>query len=155
MHGPGSLPLDRDYYLDGYVEPHKSWRQWTLAMFTVLILGGALAGAAMWGIAHLDLPAEDEITGEAPEAVILGGQGPAVAATGGGRIIDLGCVLTGPVEVVTDGTGAFIVNRGGPRVACPQGTFRNGMNLRWPVESTPDTVPVGTGSDPVASGSSD
>lgn len=145
MHDPGSLPLDRDDCLDGYVEPHKSWRQWVVATFTVLILGGALAGAAMWGIANLGLPTEADVTGEAPDAVILGGQGPAVAATSGGRIIDIGCVVTGPVEVVADGTGAFVVTRGGPRVACPQGTFRNGMNLRWPVESTPDTVPAGIG----------
>lgn len=145
MDGPQALPLDRDYYLDGYVEPHKSWRQWVLAVFTVLVLCGALAGATMWGVANLALPAEGDVTGEAPDAVILGGQGPAVAATSEGRILDLGCVLTGPVEVVADGTGAFVVTRGGPRVACPQATFRNGMNLRWPVESPPDTVPVGAG----------
>ncbi len=152
MQDPGPIPLDHDYYLDGYVEPHTSWRQWALAVFTVLILGGALAGAATWGIANLGLPAEGDITGESPETVILGGQGPAVAATSGGRIIDLGCVLAGPVEAVTDGTGAFVVTRGGPRVACPQATFRNGMNLRWPVESTPDTVPVGTESGLITSG---
>lgn len=140
---PTALALDRSEYADGYIEPPRTWRHWVGAATTVVALGGAFATAAVWGVAALAIPAGGDVPDPAPEAVIVGGQLPAVAATQGGQITDLDCMLTGPIEVAEDGTGAFIVTGGGPRVVCPHEVFRNGMTLRWPAAAPPDTVPAG------------
>ena len=136
------IALDRSAYADGYVEPPRTWRQWAVAGTTVLTLGGGLAIAALWGVSALAVPGGGDVPSQSPEAVIVGGQVPAVAATQGGRIIDVDCVVVGPIEVAEDGTGAFVVSGGGPRVICPHEAFHNGLTLRWPSDATPDTVPV-------------
>lgn len=135
--------LDCSEYADGYVEPPRTWRRWAVAATTVLALCGAFATAAVWGVSALALPAGGDVPSQAPESVIVGGQLPAVAATQGGRIIDVDCVVAGPIEVAEDGTGAFVVTGGGPRVTCPHEAFHNGLTLRWPAAAAPDTVPAG------------
>jgi len=137
------IALDRSAYADGYVEPPRSWRQWVLASASVLVLGVAFAAFALWVVSVFDVPGGGDVPSRAPEAVIVGGQLPAVAATQGGRIIDVDCVVVGPIEVAEDGTGAFVVTGGGPRVTCPQEAFHNGLTLRWPADAAPDTVTAG------------
>ena len=136
------IALDRSDYADGYVEPPRTWRQWVVAGVTLLVLGGAFAAAGLWGVSALTVPVSDDGPSQAAEAVIVSGQHPAVAATSGGLIVDVDCVLTGPVEVAGDGTGAYVVTGGGARVTCPQEAFHNGMTLRWPADAAPDVVPA-------------
>lgn len=127
-------------------EAHKGlgrgWLPWVAAGATVVLTTGAAVGLAMWAWAMLNTPIVDD-PAQAAEAVILSGQPPAVAATAGGRIVDLDCVVTRPVAVAADGTGAFTVLGGARRVDCPQAEFRSGMTLRWPLDATPATVPPG------------
>ncbi len=136
------IALDRSDYTDGYVEPPKTWRQWAVAGTTLLVLGGAFAAVALFGVSALAVPVSGDGPSQAVEAVIVGGQDPAVAATRGGLIVDVDCVLSGPIEVTDDGTGAYVVTGGGARVTCPQQAFHNGMTLRWPADAAPDTVPA-------------